>query len=133
MGKHLLEQKKGAQAGGVEQPMTPPEDPAQGSRKEMMPHRTQGLPRGVLKKPWAPKTRQGVHISLVRELPQPKVVSVESYRGYGEQLWFTMPGAVVCCDNCEQGVPQSMGTLHGAPTQSQFAQNMFLCSSCMGM
>jgi len=59
-----------------------------------------------------------------------QVIFVESDKDL--QLWFRMPGAVVYCDSCEKGVPQSMGSLQGAPNQSQFAQNKFICSDCMG-
>mmetsp|Transcript_50486 Transcript_50486/g.161582 ORF Transcript_50486/g.161582 Transcript_50486/m.161582 type:complete len:532 (-) Transcript_50486:172-1767(-) len=85
--------------------------------------------RSSLRKPGAPRQR-------IRRISYPEnpvfITEVACYRGHGEQLWFTMPGAVVYCDSCEKGVPQSMGSLQGAPNQSQFAQNKFICSDCMG-
>ena len=57
---------------------------------------------------------------------------VTSYRHVGERLWYYMPGTVVTCDNCDNGVSPTTGSMQGAPNQSQFAQNTFLCSSCMG-
>mmetsp|Transcript_25916 Transcript_25916/g.80862 ORF Transcript_25916/g.80862 Transcript_25916/m.80862 type:complete len:567 (+) Transcript_25916:121-1821(+) len=90
--------------------------------------------RSALRRPGAPRQRSrrisfcdGAGWQLASETP------VLSYRGCGEQLWFQMPGAVVVCDSCEREVLQSMGSLQGAPSQSQFAQSKFLCADCSGM
>merc|ERR1719375_2912713 len=111
-------------------PMTPEDD----DDPNALPHRQNKKLKPVLSKDWKPKKKNGARISfsdtgggsLAAE------TAVESYKGAGEQLWYTMPGAIVICDQCEKGVPQGMGTLQGAPNQSQFAQCRFLCSDCLG-
>jgi len=62
-----------------------------------------------------------------------KTTSIENYRYLGSQLWFIQPGSVVHCDECDRPVSQVQGSLQGAPGKSQFAQNKFVCSECLGL
>lgn len=125
---HLM--AKGS-SGGNALPATPDDDEA---NPNVLPHRQKKKPKPALAQPWKPRKSNGARISfsdagggsLVEE------AAVDSYKGAGETLWYTMPGAIVICDNCDKGVPQGMGTLQGAPNQSQFAQCRFLCSDCLG-
>mmetsp|Transcript_19130 Transcript_19130/g.55546 ORF Transcript_19130/g.55546 Transcript_19130/m.55546 type:complete len:734 (+) Transcript_19130:117-2318(+) len=104
-------------------PMTPPMEDIDLAR---LPPPT----RTVLRKPGGP--RRSRRITYTQGEMFAREVYVESYRSCGEQLWFHMPGAIVACDGCDKAVPQSMGSLQGAPAQSQFAQNRFICGECMG-
>jgi len=117
---------------GLAQPVTPPEVH---SRQDNEPHHRQfPQKRSALKKPYAPRTKQARHISytdIVRRESLTMEVAITCYRG--EPLWVSMPGAVVVCDSCDRGVPQTMGSLQGAPGHSQFAQDRFICNPCLGI
>lgn len=123
-----------AQSMATAAPTTPVEDglPVGGSAgsAESL-HRTAKRPRGVLRAPYAARRPPSRRIMLPGD--ERSEVTVTSYRGAGESLWYTMPGSLVSCDHCEKEVPQTMGSLQGAPSQSQFAQFKFLCSECMGL
>jgi len=123
--RRLLESRDHAEE-HVPAPASPAEEPALPTNGDLA--RAPSL-RSALRRPGA---RRNSHrrISYVDESRLITRVQVASYRGCGEQLWFFSPGAVVTCDSCEKDVPQSMGTLQGAPTQSQFAQSLFLCGEC---
>eukprot|EP00927_Polykrikos_kofoidii_P047734 TRINITY_DN42006_c0_g1_i1.p1 TRINITY_DN42006_c0_g1~~TRINITY_DN42006_c0_g1_i1.p1 ORF type:complete len:645 (+),score=165.58 TRINITY_DN42006_c0_g1_i1:60-1994(+) len=72
------------------------------------------------------------YVDVAVQRPLSVDIPVESFRSLGEALWFFMPGNTVICDHCSRGVSQAMGTLLGAPNKSQFAQDQFLCSECLG-
>ncbi|CAE8709362.1 unnamed protein product, partial [Polarella glacialis] len=118
-------------------PQTPPGAlAAAGARRDeedMPPHRRgiQPLKCAIRKGP------RGVIMNFQRRIqygpygPQISQVKVATYKTSGDTLWFSMPGAYVFCDACLKAVPQSMGSLQGAPQRSQFAQDKFLCTDCM--
>ncbi|CAE8581035.1 unnamed protein product [Polarella glacialis] len=117
-------------------PQTPPGAlAAAGARRdeELPPHRRgiQPLKCAIRKGP------RGVIMNFQRRIqygpygPQISQVKVATYKTSGDTLWFSMPGAYVFCDACLKAVPQSMGSLQGAPQRSQFAQDKFLCTDCM--
>jgi len=125
---HLM--AKGSSDGNA-LPATPDDDDP---NPNVLPHRQKTKPKPALAQPWNPKKNNVARISF-SDAAGGKLIeeaAVESYKGAGETLWYTMPGAIVICDQCDKGVPQGMGTLQGAPNQSQFAQCKFLCSDCLG-
>lgn len=116
-------------AGNSAAPRTPP--------LEATPHIPKTPPDAVLKsalkKPNQLRRRNQRRIQYADNESVVVEVPIECFRGFGESLWFTMPGAIVCCDECQKAVPQMMGSLQGQPGLSQFAQNKFVCSDCMGL
>jgi len=122
-------------AGGVPQPVTPTEEEQaqeRSHREGFTPmHKERNAMRTALKPKWKPRP-QSLERRLSWHSTEKREVPIRSYRSCGDSLWYVMPGAVVSCDTCHKAVPQSMGSLQGAPGHSQFAQSMFLCTDCMG-
>ena len=56
--------------------------------------------------------------------------SIQSFKHLKDKLWFRLPGDLVSCDVCSECVPQCLGSLHGDPKRSIFAQDTFLCTNC---
>lgn len=135
--QHRREQRDGEDAGGTAMPTTPQDlqdETAQVIDGDALPHRTtrQASLTSALRK--GPRRRSGKRITYIPDAVGNVLVQqvrIASFRGCGETLWFFQPGATVHCDSCERAVPQSMGSLGGAPLQSQFAQNTFTCADCM--
>lgn len=129
--KHILEQKgisKADEHVGMG-PMTPPEMPktlAPGA----MPHRGPAPRRSALKKSGAHHRNHTRRIRYANAGELVNLLGVQSYRDCLPQLWYISPGALVLCDGCQKEVPQAMGSMQGAPGQSQFAQNRFICCEC---
>jgi len=121
-------------AAGQDAPVTPPQDEAACTgRGSPLPHRTGGARiRSALRRPSGASRRKDLRISYVHPDKLVNEVVVTSYRGC-DNLWFNMPGAVVCCDHCGRCVPQALGQLQGAPRQSQFSQFQFFCTECLGL
>jgi len=120
-----------AQDAPIAQPTTPVE--MTDGADEILPHRRPQMQKKSSIR--GPRRRDGARIQFqltpenylaINEAP------IVSYRGTGELLWFTQPGALVFCDSCGHQVPQCVGALSGAPQQSQFAQFQFLCNTCQG-
>jgi len=109
-------------------PLTPPQEPEQSGRQQahVATSWTAAPLRSVLKKAGAPRNRRRIQISGERQ------VHIQNFKFCGENLWFQAPGQTVRCDSCDRAVPQTCGSLQGAPSQSQFAQNCFLCGDCSG-
>ncbi|CAE8632954.1 unnamed protein product, partial [Polarella glacialis] len=118
------------------QPAAPPALAAAGARRDeedMPPHRrgVQQLRCAIRKGP------RGVIMNFQRRIqygpygPQISQVKVATYKTSRDTLWFSRPGAYVCCDACLKAVPQSRGSLQGAPQRSRFAHDEFLCTDCM--
>jgi len=126
-------------AAQVAVPSTPPLDEEGAAEPMQLPHRTD-KPLGSSMRPSDKKRDKSRRIDFGDDHDgkegQGKVDSsttrVESYKGYGDILWYTAPGAMVFCDTCDKQVPQSLGQLSGSPGKSQFAQNQFVCSDCVG-
>mmetsp|Transcript_42648 Transcript_42648/g.92957 ORF Transcript_42648/g.92957 Transcript_42648/m.92957 type:complete len:572 (+) Transcript_42648:159-1874(+) len=132
--KHLQAPSKPPPADtGSMAPSTPPDMPKAPQDPDLPTHRTRPIPtKSSMKRPFAPRTRSEVRVKYSDQFRQPlaQETNVTCYRPLGDHLWFYMPGSLVICDNCEQQVPQSMGSLQGAPNQSQFAQCQFICNEC---
>lgn len=98
--------------------------PCQGMQPKKSALRKSGMPRQRMRNIRYIDTikQDGV---LIRE------INIASFRFY-DNLWYKQPGALVECDSCNAEVPQMMGSLQGAPYQSQFAQDRFVCAGCMG-
>lgn len=124
--KHLMKKEpgEGDDRAATAMPMTPPDDVNSSDPS----HRLLGQPaKSALKRKGAPKNR---HRRIMHGEPASlREVQVASFRSQAE-LWFQMPGSTVVCDRCERTVAQSQGSLQGAPGQSQFAQDEFLCIDC---
>merc|ERR1719476_838729 len=132
--KHVLSRAKGQGSGadgaqaGAAAPSTPPDSMVN------LP-----LRRSCIKRKTGSRFTNTAHQGKTPRITWPQgqtnthYVAVESFRHFGEQLWYHMPGAMVFCDTCDKQVPQSMGALQGEPNRPQFAQNQFLCSDCLQM
>jgi len=121
--KAAARQNSGIADGGNAAPSTPPETNLVGTRL---------APKSALRK----RGRQARYTTAPRISWPPtaftQVVTVESFRAMGEQLWFHAPGTFVTCDGCEKSVRQHAGALQGDPSKPQFAQGTFLCMDCLG-
>jgi len=98
-------------------------NPCQGMQPKKSALRKSGMPRQ--------RVRHIRYIDTIQQGELNRQITVDSYRYYN-CLWYKQPGAFVECDSCNIQVPQMMGSLQGAPEQSQFAQSRFLCAGCMG-
>eukprot|EP00928_Gymnodinium_smaydae_P082311 TRINITY_DN65674_c0_g1_i1.p1 TRINITY_DN65674_c0_g1~~TRINITY_DN65674_c0_g1_i1.p1 ORF type:complete len:558 (-),score=89.72 TRINITY_DN65674_c0_g1_i1:224-1897(-) len=135
---HLLNKKIDAPA-GKEQKLEPPTVQQAAKQGVPLPHRTMAAPKkSKLRNHFAPKPlhpHMRVHYHGNNPHDNTSVVSAQhsvvSFRSFGPQLWFQQPGSTVVCDSCESVVSQAQGTLQGAPEKSQFAQDRFICCTCM--
>lgn len=126
-------------------PTTPTEHPAPYTPDEnqmsthptpnQLPHRTMDEPaKSALKKSGVRRTNNpiffptNVHNPL--QLTCVAQAPIQSFKAFGDTLWYIAPGQMVQCDGCERSVPQAMGSLQGAHGASQFAQNAFFCIEC---
>eukprot|EP00930_Biecheleria_cincta_P068087 TRINITY_DN5518_c0_g1_i1.p1 TRINITY_DN5518_c0_g1~~TRINITY_DN5518_c0_g1_i1.p1 ORF type:complete len:586 (-),score=150.98 TRINITY_DN5518_c0_g1_i1:86-1843(-) len=118
------------------QPTTPPMEAGATNQvrrpvNDVMPHR---MPFPNLKSVMRPPGRgrnfkRFIHFNQRMERVETAIVT---FKNAGDGLWHQQPGAMVQCDYCERSVPQAMGSLQGAPGQSQFAQCAFVCNDCAG-
>ncbi|CAJ1379577.1 unnamed protein product [Effrenium voratum] len=114
----------------AEQPQTPPDKDPPRQSDTQMPHLYAQPSKSVLRPPGAPRPRQPRRVQYPADRHLKLEVPIESFKTYGEGLWFQCPGAMVNCDTCDRVIPQGLGSLQGAPSRSQFAQHLFLCSDC---
>lgn len=96
-------------------------------------HRTAQPQRSALRRPGVPldRERKRGRLSFAGEESFVNKVTVTSYLNSAADLWFTMPNAIVCCDQCQTPTPHSLGSMIGAWGRSRFAQGEFLCAECL--
>lgn len=96
-------------------------------------HRTAHPERPALRRPGATPNREGKRgrLSFAGDGSFVNTVTVKSYMSSAEDLWFSMPNAMVYCDQCQKPTPHSLGSMIGAWGRPRFAQGEFLCAECL--
>lgn len=119
----------------IPQPSTPPHRKGKRKTEEVVQRQfSEPSHREPLSEPLWPilshyPQHSGYSISFAKKKALCKTTPVESFRA--EDLWFQNPGQSVCCEWCEDSVPQSFGSLQGAEGRSTSAQCEFVCFTCI--
>lgn len=102
-------------------------------------HRLLPPPRPVLKSKNGPLAEQAEPQSL-RWLDTPgpgatpvaQKVSIESFKGQRQALWWLLPGTTVECDRCNRRFPSAQGELQGlsGSGRSPGASDTWICKEC---